>query len=270
MLSSFTLLLASVLALVQVGQSFSLQSRQYQDPNSPLLVDYPSCAYYKCIVTWQHGQSTHINWINAPDGQVQLDLMTNDNNDVAYPIANVSSPSQPGYCDAGEGVGVVVKGKQCGQFAFIVPTEWTPGRNYSVRALLQGNPSIESYTDVVQIKAAEGNPEPNIPLSTVAISGAPTSTDGSNNGGSGYTGSTTAPTSPGATNAPTPTSSAAASSQGNNKTASSASGSSPSGTSSASSSNTNAAISQLQLPGTYAVLTLGAIIFGGAFLPLTF
>lgn len=53
--------------------------------------------------------------------------MTDNNNAVAYEIANVSSPSQPGYCDAGEGVGVVIPDKPCGRFAFTVPSEWTTG-----------------------------------------------------------------------------------------------------------------------------------------------
>lgn len=60
---------------------------------------------------------------------VNLVLMTNNNSEVAYQIANVSSPSQPGYCDAGNGVGVVVPGKECGRFELVVPSEWTTGRN---------------------------------------------------------------------------------------------------------------------------------------------
>lgn len=112
-----------------VVAGIALHLRQYQDPNSPLLVDLPACDYYRCIVTWKHGDTVSINWINAPTGTVNLVMMINDNNDVAYQIANVSSPSQPGFCDAGKGLGVVVAGKPCGRFSFIVPTEWTTGRN---------------------------------------------------------------------------------------------------------------------------------------------
>ena len=132
MFSSLVTLAVSALAWSPVAHSMSLQPmapRQYQDPNSPLLVDYPSCSFYRCIVDWTHGQQTYVNWINAPNGDVQIDLMTNDNNDVAYPIANTTSPSPSSTCDAGQGEGVAVQGKACGRFTFIVPTEWTPGRN---------------------------------------------------------------------------------------------------------------------------------------------
>lgn len=107
----------------------SLQARQYQDPNSQLVVDSPSCDYYRCIVTWTHGDPVNINFYNAPTGTVSLAMMVNENTEVAYQIANISSPSQPGYCDAGNGLGVVVAGKSCGRFAFTVPSEWSPGRN---------------------------------------------------------------------------------------------------------------------------------------------
>lgn len=136
MLASVGSTLMSALALASSVSAVSLQTRQYQDPNSQLLVDYPSCSFYKCIVDWTAGEKTYINWSNAPTGDVQLDLMMNDNNDVAFPIANTTSPSASSTCDAGQGVGVEVAGKPCGRFSFIVPSEWVSDRNceYSISA----------------------------------------------------------------------------------------------------------------------------------------
>ncbi|CAO1626476.1 unnamed protein product [Parajaminaea phylloscopi] len=202
MLAAVGLALLAAGSTLASASSGALSARQYQDPNSPLLVDSPACEYYRCIVSWKHGDTVNINWINAPKGTVNLVMMINDNNNVAYQIANVSSPSQPGYCDAGNGLGVVVAGKECGRFSFVVPTEWTTGRNYTVRAQLIGNESIESYTDVVQLHAADGNPEPSFALSTAVVSGAPTETQGKVQGS--QTASVTAPISPGA---PAPSSS---------------------------------------------------------------
>lgn len=122
-------MLASLLPLLASAATFGFVAAQYQDPSSELVLDSPACGFYRCAVTWKHGDKVDINWQNAPAGMVNLVLMTNDNSEVAYQIANVSSPSQPGYCDAGNGVGTVVPGRECGRFEFIVPTEWTTGRN---------------------------------------------------------------------------------------------------------------------------------------------
>ncbi|PWN18214.1 hypothetical protein BCV69DRAFT_285194 [Microstroma glucosiphilum] len=189
-----SLLLATSVTPTSARSIHSLSARtEYQDPNSELVVDYPACGYYRCIFKdWTQGQPAYINWQNAPYGTVKLQLMndySDTNQTLAFEIGSAASPSQPGYCDAGDGLGVVVQGTQCGRFEFIVPSEWKTNYNYSVRAYLEGDESVESYTDFIQIQAASGD----FALSTVAISGVPTSTDKSGSGSS-FTGTYTAPT----------------------------------------------------------------------------
>ena len=82
----------------------------------------------------------------------------------------------------------------------------------SVRAQLIGDEeNYVSYTDVVRIEAAADGAA-SVALSTVTISGAPTSTDGS--GSVGFTGTYTAPTSPGASASSSASSSQATSTSG--------------------------------------------------------
>lgn len=152
--SALAALLLAPSAATASPSTSALSARQYQDPNSPLLVDSPACTFYRCIVTWKHGSTVNINWINAPKGTVNLVMMTDDNNSVAYQIANVSSPSQPGYCDAGSGLGVVVAGKPCGRYEFVVPTEWTVGRNckhaFGAAFLCQGTRLLTMYASACE------------------------------------------------------------------------------------------------------------------------
>lgn len=58
-------------------------------------------------ITW--GDTIPVNWLNAPQGNVSIDLVKNPGGDLAYHIATVPGTSEPGYCDAGFGLGTVVK-----------------------------------------------------------------------------------------------------------------------------------------------------------------
>ncbi|PWN90570.1 hypothetical protein FA10DRAFT_260382 [Acaromyces ingoldii] len=151
-------MLASVLVasslLLPAASVRGLVSRQQQDANSPLYLNEPSCDSYQCSITWKPGQNATANWLNAPDGNVVLDLMTNASSVVAHNIGTV--PGVTSNCDAGQGAGVAVAGTTCGSASFIVATEWVGG-NYTLRAMSQNQPSIESYTDVILVVADPAN-----------------------------------------------------------------------------------------------------------------
>ena len=77
-----------------------------------------------CSHPLQAGSSLTANWLNPPSGDVALDLMSDAGSTLAHHIATVPGTSQNGYCDSGYGIGVVVDGKTCGRFSFIVPSGW--------------------------------------------------------------------------------------------------------------------------------------------------
>lgn len=133
----FSTLASVLLATTTTTSARSISSlserTEYQSTDSELVVDYPACGYYRCIFTeWTQGQPAYINWQNAPYGTVKLQLMndySDTNQTLAFEIGSTPSPSQPGYCDAGDGLGVVVQGSNCGRFEFIVPSEWKTNFN---------------------------------------------------------------------------------------------------------------------------------------------
>ncbi|KAN0066532.1 hypothetical protein ACQY0O_000626 [Thecaphora frezii] len=149
------LAVASALAVAPLAASASanhrhmdLAVRQQQDPNTPLYLNSPYCNYYQCSVIWGAGDKAVVNWLNAPAGDVQVDLMTDASSKLAYKIA--TAPAVSDSCDAGNGYGVAVKGTTCGGFVFTVPSSWANG-NYTMRASSVQKPSIDSYTDVILI-----------------------------------------------------------------------------------------------------------------------
>ncbi len=173
--------------------------------------------------------------------------MTNNSADLAYNIATVPAISQPGYCDAGAGVGTVVEGATCGGFSFIIPSTWKAG-NYSMRATSSSQPDLMSYTDVILIFDNLPRTKKDAAFATVAISGAPTAT--TNFGGNNYPSlpAATAPTAPGAaapsasaTSSPASTGSGSASGASSASGSGSGSGSSSTRPASAASSNSSAA-----------------------------
>ncbi|KAJ9477074.1 hypothetical protein PHBOTO_000770 [Pseudozyma hubeiensis] len=128
-----------------------LQVRQYQDPNSMLVIDEPSCNFYQCTIYWAPGQQVAVNWYNPPStGDVQIDLMTNNNSDVAYTVG--VAPAISNTCDAGNGYGQPGSdGKQCGGFVFTVPSSWTAGNYSALRAMSVQDQNLQSYTDKIYI-----------------------------------------------------------------------------------------------------------------------
>ncbi|SOV03122.1 uncharacterized protein UDID_00131 [Ustilago sp. UG-2017a] len=137
-------------ALVVASSLQRLETRQYQDPNSMLVIDEPSCDFYQCTIYWEPGTQVAVNWINPPQGTVKIDLMTNNNSDVAYTVG--TAPAISNTCDAGEGYGRPgPNGAQCGGFVFTVPSSWNAGNYSALRATNVENESLQSYTDKIYI-----------------------------------------------------------------------------------------------------------------------
>lgn len=147
-------LLLSPSATASYASPKALAVRQQQDANTPLYLDEPSCDSYQCAITWKPGQNATANWLNAPDGNVILDLMTNASSVLAYNIGTV--PGVTSNCDAGQGAGVAVSGVTCGSASWIVASEWIGG-NFTLRASSQNQPNVESYTDVILVVADPSN-----------------------------------------------------------------------------------------------------------------
>lgn len=205
--------LAIGMALSTLGFSsaveVNLHSRQQQQPGTPLFLDEPACGFYQCSISWYPGQNVTAHWLDAPDGNVILDLMADAGATFAYNVATV--PGTTTNCDS-EGQ------KTCGQFSWIVPSAWVNGStygNYSLRASSQNDPSVESYTDIILVKPQNGT-QTDVPFkaldpvasgtgnttstnssSSTSTSGSPTSTgSGTSTGNSGTSNQTQASSKP--------------------------------------------------------------------------
>jgi hypothetical protein len=149
-----------------------LEVRQYQDPNSPLVINEPSCDFYQCIIYWVPGSQVAVNWINPTQGTVQVDLMTNNNSDVAYNVGTY--PATSNTCDAGAGYGQPgPNGAQCGGFVFSVPSSWNAGNYSALRAMSVQDQNLQSYTDKIYITQNDTTSK-NAPFSIVSGSSAGT------------------------------------------------------------------------------------------------
>lgn len=182
-----------------------LEIRQYQDPNSTLVIDEPSCDFYQCTIYWSPGQQVAVNWYNPPSqGNVQIDLMTNNYSQVAYTVG--VAPPTSSTCDAGAGYGQPgPDGRQCGGFVFTVPSSWNAGNYTALRAMSTQDENLQSFTDKIYI-THNSTTSDNAPFSIVSGStvGGTSSTAASSSTGTPAAGTTTrssasvAPTSSGA------------------------------------------------------------------------
>ncbi|PWZ02970.1 hypothetical protein BCV70DRAFT_9113 [Testicularia cyperi] len=237
-------------ALVAAGP-MQLQTRQYQDPNSQLVLNEPSCDFYQCTIYWQPGSQVAVNWVNPPSGDVHIDLMTNNNADVAYSVA--TAPAVSTTCDAGAGFGQAgTNGATCGGFVFTVPSSWAAGNYTALRATSIQNPDLQSYTDKIYITQNSTTPtDAKFSVVSGSVEGSATATGGSSSAAASATTTTGAA-------AATSTTSHASSSV--SKTASSTRSTS---TTTSSSGSTNAAASTLAMGSSGALLLSGAAVFLG-------
>lgn len=146
-----SLAVAAALALPALASADqTLAPRQYQDPNSQLVIVEPACDFYMCTIYWEPGSQVVVNWLNPPSGDVRIDLMKNNNSDVAYEVATAPAVSQT--CDAGAGYGQPgPNGATCGGFVFSVPSSWAAGNYSALRASSIQNADLQSYTDKIYI-----------------------------------------------------------------------------------------------------------------------
>ncbi|SNX81383.1 uncharacterized protein MEPE_00088 [Melanopsichium pennsylvanicum] len=158
---------AAVLAApILAAVSPKLLTRQYQDPNSELVINNPACDFYRCYIFWEPGTQVAVNWINPPQGSVQVDLMTNNNSDVAYNVG--TAPAVSNTCDAGSGYGQPgPNGAECGGFVFTVPSSWNAGNYSGLRAMSVENQDLQSFTDMIYI-THNSSTKNDVPLSIVS------------------------------------------------------------------------------------------------------
>ncbi|TKY90103.1 hypothetical protein EX895_000101 [Sporisorium graminicola] len=191
------LVVAAILAAPALAAvaSPNLAVRQYQDPNSELVINNPACDFYQCIIYWVPGTQVAVNWVNPPSsGDVQIDLMTNNDTDVVYNVG--TAPSISNTCDAGAGFGQPgPNGAQCGGFVFTVPSSWNAGNYSSLRAMSMANQEVRSYTDKIYI-THNSSTSNNVALSIVSGStvggGSASSTAASSSTSTAGAGATTA------------------------------------------------------------------------------
>ncbi|KAA1067509.1 hypothetical protein PGT21_007844 [Puccinia graminis f. sp. tritici] len=104
----------SLLSIIQIGL---VAGQSYLEPD----VTSPACASYKCEVVRQPGDALHINWLNAPSGDVKL-VLASETNGKSYTIAERIAGTQRD-CHHGD-----TGHRPCGQYTKIVPANWTSGK----------------------------------------------------------------------------------------------------------------------------------------------
>ncbi|EST05303.1 hypothetical protein PSEUBRA_005573 [Kalmanozyma brasiliensis GHG001] len=144
-------LLTLLSALASVCTTLVLAQASNDDPRGKVLyVNYPSCDYYKCKVTWRPGQSVYVNWLNAPKGGLRIQLAPQDGTTglSTYTItSNVGSIHgyNTGQCDrAGTN-------EKCGRFNWVVPANVKAGEYQVIVTSLAHPNKYVGYTDTVVI-----------------------------------------------------------------------------------------------------------------------
>ncbi|KAE8243710.1 hypothetical protein A4X13_0g6983 [Tilletia indica] len=164
--------------------------RQEPQPGDTLYLNAPACDFYQCSVNYTTGDLVAVNWLNAPkNGNVQIALMTDNSEKLAYNITTAPPTIPTNFCDSDNGLGVPVKGRTCGRAEFKMPSFVETG-NYTVRVTsLPPAPYQDTYTDVVLVKKTKND----VPLQLLPIKGADGSTYTPSGEGypSGSSGSTT-------------------------------------------------------------------------------
>jgi len=141
--------------LFAVCTTFALAQASNDDPRGKILyVNYPSCDYYQCQVTWHPGQATYVNWINAPKGGLRIQLEPQEGTTglrtytLTDKVGSVHGWSQHKCNDMGTG-------EKCGRFDFVLPSSVTPGRYQIVVTSLAHPDKYIGYTDTVKVVNAK-------------------------------------------------------------------------------------------------------------------
>lgn len=140
------LLSFALLALSTVFASSVTAQASNDDPNGKALyVNYPSCGYYQCSVTWKHGQRVYINWLNGPSGglKIQLGPQEGVTGLPTYTVTKkVSAIHDADKCDKGG------TKEHCGRYYWTLPDTIKPGK-YQIIVTSLAKPNLVGYTDTV-------------------------------------------------------------------------------------------------------------------------
>lgn len=141
--------------LFAVCTTVALAQASNDDPNGKVLyVNYPSCDYYRCQVTWKHDQAVYVQWLNAPRGGLRIQLAPQDGTTglQTYTITdNVGSVH--GWAEHKcQGLGK----EKCGRYDWTVPNNVKPGLYQVIVTSIAHPDKYVGYTDTVKVVSANG------------------------------------------------------------------------------------------------------------------
>ncbi|TKY85506.1 hypothetical protein EX895_005668 [Sporisorium graminicola] len=141
--------------LFAVCTTLVLAQASNDDPRGKeLYVNYPSCDYYRCQVTWYQKQSVYVNWLNAPKGGLKIQLAPQDGvtglqtYTITDKVGSVHGFSDHKCNSAGTG-------EKCGRFDWVVPANVKPGQYQVIVTSLAHPDKYVGYTDTVVVKKAK-------------------------------------------------------------------------------------------------------------------
>lgn len=138
----------ALLALSAVFASSVAGQADNDNPNGKVLyVNYPSCGYYRCSVTWKRGQRVYINWLNAPKGGLKIEFGPQEGV-TGLPTYTVTKKTG-GTHDADRCDKAGTK-ESCGRYYWTLPDNIKPGQ-YQIIVTSLANPNIVGYTDTVVV-----------------------------------------------------------------------------------------------------------------------
>ncbi|CDS01794.1 uncharacterized protein SPSC_06457 [Sporisorium scitamineum] len=141
--------------LIAVCTTLALAQASNDDPRGKILyVNYPSCDYYRCQVTWYQNQSVYVNWLNAPKGGLRIQLAPQDGvtglqtYTITDKVGSVHGFSDHKCNDMGTG-------EKCGRYDWVVPGDVKPGQYQVIVTSLAYPQKYVGYTDTVVVKKAK-------------------------------------------------------------------------------------------------------------------
>lgn len=135
--------------------SLALAQASNDDPHGKVLyVNYPSCDYWRCQVTWYQKQSVYVNWLNAPKGGLKIQLAPQDGvtglqtYTITDKVGSTHGFSEHKCNDMGTG-------EKCGRYDWVVPDNVKPGQYQVIVTSLAHPDKYVGYTDTVVVKKAK-------------------------------------------------------------------------------------------------------------------
>ncbi|KAJ9479493.1 ATP-dependent RNA helicase DBP5 [Pseudozyma hubeiensis] len=147
--------LSLLTTVATVCTTLALAQASNDNPNGKILyVNYPSCSYYRCQVTWTAGSANYVNWLNAPKGGLRIQLEPQDGTTglQTYTLTDKVG-SVHGWSDHKcDNMGT---GEKCGRFDFTLPSNVKPGLYQIVVTSLAHPNKYVGYTDTVKVVKAK-------------------------------------------------------------------------------------------------------------------